>query len=172
MNRRIYGAGVACCAAALTLGASAAAAVHKAKPGKPVKPATIAVKCTTTVGVMTAQGDTSVTPPVQQGSEYGPAHCSKLSTGSQADSFVVQDSGDTQATFTWYLRTGTVSGKYDLTPQEGTLNFLNATYDGTLTVTGGTGTFRGIKGTGTMTCATQDGVHTSCTDKVKVKLPA
>ena len=77
-----------------------------------------------------------------------------------------------EANFTWYFRTGTLSGKYELTPRERTLNFLNVTYDGTLTVTGGTGTYRGIKGSGTMTCATQDGIHTSCTDKLKVKLPA
>lgn len=172
MNRRIYVAGVASCAAALTIAASALAAAHKAKPVKAPKPAPISVKCTTNVGVMVAQGESAVTPPVQQGEEYGPAHCAKFGTGIQADRFNIPDSGDTQATFTWYLRTGTISGKYDLTPQEGSLNFLNASYDGTLTVMGGSGTFRGIKGTGTMTCATQDGIHTSCTDKLKVKLPA
>ncbi len=167
MKRRICVAGVALCVAALTFGVPALAAVPKTKP---VKPATVNVKCATTVGVMVANGDMSVTPPVQQGSEYGPAHCGKWGSGVQGDSFTVADSGDTVANFTWYLRTGTVSGKYDLTPQEGTLNFLNVTYDGTVTVTGGTGTFTGVKGTGTMTCASQDGIHTSCTDKLKVKL--
>ncbi len=170
MKRVIRVAGAASSAAALMIGATAAAAaVHKSKPAKP---AAVSVKCTTKVGVMVADGDTSVTPPVQQGSEYGTAQCSKLGTGVQGDSFTVPDSGNTEANFTWYLRTGTVSGKYELTPQEGTLNFLKVTYDGTLTVTGGTGTFHGIKGSGTMTCTSQDGIHTSCTDKLKVKLPA
>ena len=109
---------------------------------------------------------------MQQGSEYGTAQCAKLGTGVQGDSFTVPDSGNTEAKFTWYLRTGTVSGKYELTPQEGTLNFLNVTYDGTLTVTGWHRHLHGIKGSGTMTCASQDGIHTSCTDKLKVKLPA
>ena len=169
MKRRICVASVASCVTALTIGVPAVAAVHKTK--KPVKPATVNVKCVTNVGIMVANGDSAVTPPVQQGSEYGTVHCGKWGSGVQGDSFTVPDSGDTVADFTWYLRTGTVSGHYDLTPQEGTLNFLNATYDGTLTVTGGTGTFSGIKGTGTMTCATQDGIHTSCTDKLKVKPP-
>jgi hypothetical protein len=170
VKRVIRVAGVASSTAALIIGATtAAAAVHKSKPAKA---AAVSVKCTTKVGVMVADGDTSVTPPVEQGSEYGTALCSKLGTGVQGDSFTIADSGNTEANFTWYLRTGTVSGKYEVTPQEGTLNFLNVTYSGTLTVTGGTGTLHGIKGSGTMTCASQDGIHTSCTDKLKVKLPA
>ena len=38
-----------------------------------------------------------------------------------------------------------------------------------LTITGGTGTYAGAKGVGTMTCKTLDGIHTTCTDKLKLK---
>jgi hypothetical protein len=56
-----------------------------------------------------------------------------------------------------------------LTPQEGTLNFLNVDCDGTLTVTSGTGTLKRITGDGVMTCASADGIHTSCTTKLTLR---
>jgi len=34
-----------------------------------------------------------------------------------------------------------------------------------------TGTLSGITGTGTMTCKTLDGIHTTCTDRLKLKVP-
>ena len=52
MKRVIRVAGVASSAAALMIGATAAAAaVHKSKPAKP---SAVSVKCTTKVGVMVA----------------------------------------------------------------------------------------------------------------------
>jgi hypothetical protein len=49
------------------------------------------------------------------------------------------------------------------------LNFLNVDYVGTLTVRGGTGTLKGFTGDGTMTCASADGIHASCTTKLRLK---
>jgi hypothetical protein len=87
----------------------------------------------------------------------------------QRDDFTVDDGGDTRATFTWFYNTGTLHGRYTLTPQEGPLNFLKVDYDGRLTVTGGTGTLKGIMGDGVMTCASADGIHASCTTKLKLR---
>jgi hypothetical protein len=119
---------------------------------------------------MIDSGSTDVTPPVSAGHEYGSATCGKLlGRGIQSDTFSTTDSGDTAATFTIYFRNGTIRGKYDLTPQEASFNFTTVDYDGAMTVTGGTGQFFGAKGTGTMTCESPDGIHTSCSDKLTLK---
>ena len=165
MRRRIRLVGVALIAFPLAFGVAASTAASNQATTKSVK-----VACKTTVGTMIASGETGVTPPAQQGDEYGTVRCGKLlGSGVQADTFTVPASGDTVARYTLYLSTGTIHGKYDLAPQEGTLNFLETSYLGKLTVAGGTGAFKGAKGTGTMTCITTDGIHTNCTDKLKLK---
>ena len=81
------------------------------------------------------------------------------------------DSGVNQATYQMYFPTGTIHGKYALTPSEGDFGpttFTETDYLGTLTITGGTGTYKGAKGIGTMTCNTLDGIHTTCTDRLKL----
>lgn len=167
MRRRICIVGVALGASALVFGAVAAVAAVAAG-GKPVTKVT----CTSHVGIVVATGDSTVTPPVKQGNEYGTVACGKrLGSGVQADGFTVPDSGDTLAHYQMYFPTGTIHGKYDLTPQEGSFggsSFSEADYVGKLTVTGGTGSFQGAKGTGTMVCKTLDGIHTRCTDKLKL----
>jgi hypothetical protein len=154
--------GVALTASSLAFGAVTATAAKK--------PAPIHVSCTTTVGVMIADNQSGVTPPVQQGAEYGSAACGRpLGQGVQADKFNVADSGDTVANYRLYFPIGTIHGTYDLTPQESQFNFLEVDYLGTLKVTGGTGAFTGAKGAGTMTCRSLDGIHTTCKDKLKLK---
>lgn len=158
-------------------GGTAAALKHAAKGGKkhkasagfkPVAKST----CKTDMGITVAVGDSEVTPPVAQGVEFGSAKCGKVfGKGVQRDSFLVPDSGDNKASYVLYFPTGTIHGKYVLTPQEGdfsTTSFTEADYLGTLTITGGTGTYQGAKGVGTMTCKTLDGIHTTCTDKLKL----
>jgi hypothetical protein len=159
--------GAALSAVPLALGvAPAMAASSTAKKQKP-KP--IETNCTTSVGIMIAAGDTGLTPPIDSGREYGTAVCGKvLGHGVQSDTFNTPDSGDNVATFTLYFQGGTIHGKYDLTPQEGGLNFLETDYLGTLTVKGGSGLYQGAKGTGTMTCQSLDGIHTTCHDKLKL----
>jgi hypothetical protein len=159
--------GTALSTGALALGAAPAIAAQSS--AKKQKPKPVDTTCKTDVGIMIAPGDDNVTPPVESGHEYGTAVCGKaLGRGVQSDTFTVPQSGDTLATFTLYLPGGTVRGKFDLTPQEGTLNFLETDYLGTLTVKGGSGLFQSAKGTGTMTCKTLDGIHTGCTDKLKL----
>ena len=144
----------------------AMAAKHKTAKPK-IEP--VATACTTNVGIMIDPGATELTPPVSAGHEYGSAKCGAvLGRGVQGDTFTVPDSGDTLATFTMYFRDGSIRGKYDLTPQDGSFNFTTVDYLGTMTVDGGSGSFFGAKGAGTMTCQSPDGIHTSCTDKLKL----
>lgn len=172
MRRRICLLGAAVAVTAIGVPAATSSAAPKRKPRHPALITTKAA-CKTQVGVMVASGDSGVTPPVQAGREYGSATCGKpLGGGVQRDDFNVDDGGDTQAAFTWFFATGTVQGTYTLTPQEGTFNFLNVDYLGTLTVVGGTGTLKGITGEGAMTCATADGIHTTCTTRLKLKKSA
>ena len=162
MRRRICLVGAALSVSSLAFGAVTATAATKT--------ALTHVTCTTNVGIMIAPGDTGVTPPAQQGTEYGSASCGRpLGHGVQANKFTIADSGDTVANYKLYFPTGTINGTYDLTPQESQFNFLEVDYLGTLKVTGGTGPFQGAKGTGTMTCQSLDGIHTTCKDKLKLK---
>jgi hypothetical protein len=177
VRRRICTIGAILSVASLVFGGVAAAAVkraakHGAKP-KPVgfKPVAKST-CKTDTGITVARGDNTVTPPVANGVEFGSARCGKLfGKGVERDSFQVPDSGENKATYVLYFPTGTIHGKYVLTPQEGDFgpsSFTETDYLGTLTITGGTGTYKGAKGVGTMTCKTLDGIHTTCTDKLKL----
>lgn len=179
MRRRIYMIGAVLCAGVLVFAAAAAAA--KPKAGKHKKGAAgglsfkpiARAKCKIATGITVAAGDFSVTPPVAKGVEFGSASCGKaFGKGVQRDTFTVPDSGANKATYQMYFPTGTIHGKYVLVPQEGDFNpgsFTEIDYLGTLTITGGTGAYKGAKGVGTMTCKTLDAIHTACTDKLKFK---
>lgn len=167
MKRRICVAGVALGLSPLAfLAGTAAAAKTKSSAGGGTK-----IVCSTKTSIMIPSGDNNVLPPAQQGTEYGTGNCGKpLGGGVQRDSFTVPASGDTVAKYTLYFHTGTVSGTYDLTPAGGSSqNFLETDWTGTMKVTGGTGAFKGAKGVGTMACTTMDGIHSTCTDKLRVK---
>lgn len=174
MLRRICLVGTAVAAGSLAVGVVAApAASHKATKTKPTK--VIAVVCTSDVATAIPAGNTQVIPPVSDGTQYGSVRCDKgLGSGVQTNSFMILDSGNMQGLFRLYLGTGTVHGKFNLTPGEGppltTDTFQSVTYTGTLTVAGGTGTYLHAKpkGLGTLSCTTPDGVHMSCTDRFKV----
>lgn len=169
MRRRICLVGAALSAVPLALGFGATALAAQSHPTHSSRTA-VTTTCTTQVGVMIPSGSYDVTPPASSGHEYGTASCGKmLGRGVQSDKFVVPDSGDTVATFTWFLPTGTIHGKFDLTPEGSSFDFLATDYVGDLTVSGGSGTFRSAQGTGTMTCHSPDGVRTECTDKLKLK---
>jgi hypothetical protein len=70
--------------------------------------------------------------------------------------------GTANGKWTKWLLNGTVHGLYSQTFQFTSND--DATYQSTITWTGGTGAFRGVKGTGTESCATTDGGATeTCT---------
>lgn len=177
MKRRIYRLGVATGAVSLIVGVALAPAASSKTP-KPHKQKPVAVTCRTSVSTQVPAGQTEVIPPESQGANYGSADCPKLfGSGMEVDQFTVPDTGDTVGSFTDYFDTGTIRGTFDLTPQEGSLGstgtgFAETDYTGVLTITRGSGTFVHYKGTGTSTCVSPDGVHTTCTQKLKITLPA
>jgi hypothetical protein len=174
VRRRISIVGAALTAGLLAVGV----AIAPAASTKPAKPKPVTVTCTTAVSTATPPGQSALVPPVMQGTDYGTVKCSgkQFGHGVHTDTFTVPDSGDTVGTYTQYFDAGSIHGKFDLTPGEAspptTDTILASTYTGTETVAGGTGVYVGIKGTGTSTCASPDDIHTTCTIKLKLKLPA
>lgn len=163
MRRRnwLVGAVLGICPLASVAGSASAAGTASPKQK---------VKCATRTSIMLPAGQSSVAPPAQQGSEYGNVHCAKLGNGVQQDTFTGLASGDTVAKYWMYFHGGTLYGKYDLTPQGGSSSsFLATDWTGTMKVLGGTGAYKGVTGVGTMLCKTMDGVHTACTDRLKLK---
>jgi hypothetical protein len=165
VRRRICQAAAALSVVPLAFGAAAAAAhTHAAV-------ATTKVVCKTSLSIAIAPGATSVDANnVPSGHEYGSATCGKfLGQGVQADRFSAEPSGIIVVKYTLYFATGTLRGTYELTAQNDSLNFTASDYVGTLTVKGGTGAYRGMTGTGTMTCSSADGIHSACTAHLKLK---
>lgn len=169
MRRRIclVGAALGLCPLGFVAGPAVAAAGHRSKPNRV---AAKAVTCAAKTSIVIAGGETQVLPPAQQGGEYGIVRCARmLGSGVQADTFTVPASGDTLAKFAMYFGTGMVKGTYDLTPQSTGLNFLKTDWTGTMRILGGTGAYKGVKGTGTMVCRSVDGIHTTCTDRLRLR---
>lgn len=174
MRRRICLFSVAVIAT-LSVGVCAASAAKPKKragkhAAKPVAVANCRVDLTTTL----PPGTAILNPPIEQGTQFGSAVCHKaLGRGVQANGLTVQDTGDTTGPYTLYFGTGSLHGKYDLSPAEGQpptpTTFLATDYAGTLTIVGGTGGYAHAKGTGTLLCSSPDGIHLSCTEKLKLR---
>lgn len=86
--------------------------------------------------------------------------------GLHSNAYTVTPTGTGQGTvagsFKNYYRHGTTSGTVALTFSA--TSPMNISYAGTVTYTGGTGTFRHVRGRGTIQCVTSDGgAHKSCT---------
>jgi hypothetical protein len=172
--------GVAISASSLVAGVGFAAAASKSA-ATAVKPT--ALKCKISMTTQPPPGS-NVVLVAPQGSQYGATHCPTAGYGSGAivDKFTVPDSGDTVGTYYQYFHAGTIYGKFDLTPLPGngisSTSFQSQAWTGTVTVTGGTGVYKGItrakgkKGIGTMHCTSPDSVHLTCTENMKVILPA
>jgi hypothetical protein len=181
VRRRIWFALTVVTAASLVVGVgmALAASPKKASAKSPTKPITL--RCKVSLTTEPAAGSNTVDQGASQGSQYGPTHCSRSAFGGgvEAASFTVADSGDTVGTYTQYFGAGTIKGAFDLTPGESPppssgSTFQSQTWTGTLTVTGGTGVYKGIKGkknSGVMNCSSADSVHLTCTEKVKVTMP-
>ena len=171
----LVGAAVAASSLAFGVAGSAAAGKHKRK-----KPASVTLNatCKLVVTVTVPDGDTVVTPPEPQGTEFGSAACDKgLGRGVYSDSFVLQDTGDTSGKFSQYGGVGSLHGTFDLTQPDTTgpptaYTFGNENVVGTVKVTGGTGAYHKATGKGTLVCASVDSVHYSCLEKLELRLPA
>jgi hypothetical protein len=151
---------------------SAAAATQGKKVSKTQK--MTKVTCKLELNVQPAPGQTDVTPADESGARYGAVHCGKvLGQGVEQDSFAFLTSGDLQGKYKQYFGTGSAHGAFTLTPGDSppptSTTFSTATYTGTYTITGGTGAYAKALGKGTVSCTTQDSVHFSCTEKIKLK---
>lgn len=137
-----------------------------------VKPTT--VRCKIAVSVSVPQSSIQVALPADSGNMFGTASCGKgLGSGVAEYKFALQDTGDLTGTFRVYFATGSVHGKFDLSPTDSMPSspgtFLEQDYTGTAKVLGGTGTDAGLTGKATLTCSTPDSIHLSCNEKAKVK---
>lgn len=155
-------------AGSLVFSVTIASAAKTAK----VKPT--AVKCKIAVSVAIPEGSTQVALPADSGNMFGTASCGKaLGSGIAVYNFALQDTGDLTGSFKVYFATGSVHGKFDLSPADSTPSspaaFLAQDYTGTAKVTGGSGADATVSGKATLTCSTPDSVHLSCTQKAKVK---
>ena len=178
MQRRISLGAIAIAGVSLALVVGIAPAVGKT--GRRSRAAdTLAVGCNFTLTTVPPQGSTSVVAPASSGQQYGGLSCpqSGFEGGAIADTFQVPDSGDTVGVYVQYFGRGTVRGDFDLTPQEGTFGgggtFQSQSWTGKISVTSGTGAYRGItsSGMGTMDCNSPDSVHLSCVEQITVNMP-
>jgi hypothetical protein len=183
--KRICLAGAAI-AGLLTIGVSTApastthaAVMATAGKKKTTKPTTITTKlvCTLSLTDQVPAGSVTVTQGAVAGNQYGKAKCGNpLGSGVQVDSFTSDSGGTLSGTYQQYFNGGTVYGDYTLVPNDTepptTTSFTSASYAGTLTITNGTGVNKQAVGTATLTCMTADAVHYTCTEKLKLTLPA
>lgn len=171
MRRRIYVGGTAIIAASLAVFVGTAIA---ASPTKPTTK-TVLFKCHINLTTEAPPGQQAVNVPPSQGTQYGPAHCGTFGGAVQAASFKIPDSGDMVGGYAQYFLAGTLHGKFDLQPltgpQPSATTFESQYWAGTVTVTGGTGTWAKAAGKkGTLKCTSPDSVHLHCVQKIKLTI--
>jgi hypothetical protein len=146
MRRLIPLATVIAIAGALAGGVAASTAATKAKK----------ITCNTT--------EYNPAPSQLSGVIVGFTSCSKpfgkgvVSATYSATVNMTTGAGTSHGTFTKWLLTGTAHGRYS-----GKFQFTSntdATYKNAITVSGGTGAFKGVKGKGTESCSTTNGAAT------------
>ena len=140
---------------------ASAAKTHKAK----AKGTKVGCKLSTSIAI--PAGDTQLALPADSGNLYGSVSCAKaLGAGLFGATFALQDSGDLTGKFKQFFGTGSLKGSFDLTPGDSQPpspgSFESQDYTGTATVAGGTGAYKGVTGTATLTCNSPDSVHMSC----------
>lgn len=163
----IYLLGAAITAAAvLSVGVAESAAAGKG--GKGTK-----ATCKLALTAQIPSGSTTATPGTENGAQFGAAQCHKpLGNGVQADTFNLMASGNLQGKYKQYFDLGSLSGSYTLTPVGGSppspSTFSTESYTGKARISTGTGTYQGARGTGTVSCSSVDGVHFTCTEKIRL----
>jgi hypothetical protein len=96
--------------------------------------------------------------------------------GVEKNTFKVPDSGETVGSYAQYFGGGSIRGKFDLSPTEGSgdlsstpTSFTSESWTGTVTVTKGSGALAKAAGKkGVLKCTSGDSVHLTCTEKIKL----
>ncbi len=182
MKRRIYTAGAAVAVVSLAVGVGVAMAAttshHHKRHVPPPKPKLVGVKCTWALSTVPPAGQANVDQPPSDGDTYGTSDCGTSGSGVVHTSFTVPDSGDTVGTYTAYYGAGTVSGSFDMSPNESPpisdTGFYSQTWTGTLKLTTTTGSYLGVKEKkdGVLNCSTADsGVHMTCVARIGLLIP-
>jgi hypothetical protein len=162
--------GVASAAGVLAIAIAPAAGV--AKSNKPTSNPNL-IRCTAKLTSAVPAGQDQVFPNQTPGEQWGWIHCGKgVGTGLEEIAYKIPVSGDEVGTFVAYFKGGTIQGKLDLAPQEGsfspngsTATFGFASFAGALKHMSGTGALASAAtGTGTATCVANDGVHFKCVE--------
>jgi hypothetical protein len=104
---------------------------------------------------------------------FGTLSCSApFGKGVQHDTAKITGKGSTAGSYngalTLFFGTGTLRGTYNTSF---TVANKTVTYTGTLKISTGTGEFKGVTGTGTITATSTDAVHSTLTDKLALKIP-
>jgi hypothetical protein len=150
--------------AGITTAASAAATPPTTKT------VTATAKCKVRLTTQATPGQIAVTAGGDSGNQFGKQSCGKpIGAGLTHATFSLADSGDLSGSIQHYFTSGQVFGTYTMSPTStGTFSFGSAEFEGTVTIKGGTGALKGATGTGTIDCTTNDSVHYSCTEKLKL----
>ena len=161
--------------------AATAASTKGAKPAKAKpapKPVTTKVSCQLTLVLQPTAQVTTIVPGTGSGAQSGTAKCAgPVGGGVQTDKFTTDDAGDVTAPYTQWYKGGTLAGQYTLIPtaggqpSAGNNSFGAQSYTGSLTVTGGSGGWKGATGKAKLTCSTGDGVHLKCTEALTLTTP-
>jgi hypothetical protein len=150
----------------------------------PVKTTTTPTKTTTTPAKSAPKATTrdvtckaaliAAITPIDNAENFGTLKCSSpFGKGVQHDRSKITRPTPTTGTytgsFTLFFNTGTLRGSWRLTFVVAT---GKATYDGTMKISSGTGEFKSVKGTGTITGTSGDLVHTALAEKLTLTIPA
>lgn len=157
--------------------ASAAAATKSTKTKAKTKTAGKKVTCTLSLTQQAPAGATDVSQGATDGTQMGSAVCGTLlGSGVQNQTFATDGSGNLSGKYQQYFGAGEVYGAYALTPADSgpptTTSFTSSSYTGTVTVTGGSGVDKKATGKGTLACSSADDLHYTCTEHLKLVLPA
>ncbi len=136
------------------------------------------VSCKIKISTLIPKTGTTVLAGSATGYQAGSATCAKpMSSGVTRDQFTLSDAGNQSGPIQMWFNSGSIYGTYKLDVQPNlnpptATSFASASYKGTVTIKGATGSLLGATGSGTMKCTTTDSAHYACTAKIKISQPA
>jgi hypothetical protein len=141
--------------------AGAAGAAGGPKPTK--------VSCTLKLVVAIPAGRLAPSLGAANGNQFGLVGCGRpFGRGVQSDSFQTSSSSagaKVSGPYTEYFAAGTIRGRFNLPFKSS--GGTSLTFNGTYSVVGGTGAYKGARASGKLSCSSPDlGVHVNCAGKL------